>query len=65
MAECGRGFTARPVRLDGEALDRGRLRTGAAAARAVEPPLGASYLPGLSLCTRPQPQGNPAALDVP
>ena len=33
MAECGRGFTARPVRLDGEALDRGRLRTGAARGR--------------------------------
>ena len=35
MAERG-AFTARLARLDGEALDRGRVRGGATAARAVE-----------------------------
>ena len=36
MAERGGGFTARLARLDGQALERGRLGAGAAAARAVE-----------------------------
>ena len=36
MAAHGGAFTARLVRLDGEALDRGRLGAGAAATRVVE-----------------------------
>ena len=36
MAERGGGFTARLVRFDGEALDRGRLRGAETAQRAVE-----------------------------